>query len=188
MAYVTPKIDWSESYDPSPEDFNRIEGNTKYNKETADSDRSTITTNTSNITTNTTDIDSLEAKVNQGVKTTDSPVFANMASGSNNNQDVRTTASPVFTGVTTDNVNIKQKLFTGTTDSGGNAIFTAIGVNANTILDIRCYYLTVGLWKLMRGGVDGELNSINTSTNLIVCDGEPSSITKPYRVFVTYED
>lgn len=31
MAYITPKTDWNETYEPSPSDMNRIEGNTKQN-------------------------------------------------------------------------------------------------------------------------------------------------------------
>lgn len=33
MAYTTPKTDWDEAYTPSPQDMNRIEGNTQSNRE-----------------------------------------------------------------------------------------------------------------------------------------------------------
>lgn len=33
MAYENPKTDWNETYTPSPQDFNRIEGNIEHLKD-----------------------------------------------------------------------------------------------------------------------------------------------------------
>ena len=36
MAYIEPKTNWNEEYEPSPQDMNRIEGNVKHVKEDID--------------------------------------------------------------------------------------------------------------------------------------------------------
>lgn len=55
MAYETPKTNWSEQDQLSPEDMNRVEGNTLAN-------RDSITTNETNIDNNTSDIATLDTK------------------------------------------------------------------------------------------------------------------------------
>jgi hypothetical protein len=76
------------------------------------------------------ELDTLNGRVNQGVKTTDSPTFAsvNTGHGANElypmNQDVRTTASPTFENLTT-NKGIICEAF-GTDSMTGDNIYDAL--------------------------------------------------------------
>ena len=102
MSWITPTTIWTDSDTPQPSDFNRIEGNTDYLKDSVDNNDSDILSNASTISTHTSEIASSGASVTvlngtgtpQGVGTTNSPTFAAMTVNSG-------AASAHYTGSTT---------------------------------------------------------------------------------------
>lgn len=167
MAYIDPKTDWNESYEPSPSDMNRIEGNIDELK--------------------TGDITISGNKTHTGGDTFNSGVQFNaitVAGGydiTQNNQQLATNSNVTFGSVQTDNVYIKQKLITGTTTGSGN-VFTAHGIDQTKILGVDCFVNSIGTtWSsLTMAGTSMNLDSTNITIN-------GGGVSKPYRLILTYE-
>lgn len=94
----------------------------------------------------------------------------------------------IFGSVQTDNVAVKQKLFTGTCDAGGNISILSTGLVATKVLDIRAYYLNGTSYYLLTDAIagTGEHNQMDNVGN-IHCVGSSLSANDAYRLFVTYE-
>ena len=93
MSWITPTETWTDSRTPQPSDFNRIEGNTDYLKDSVDNNDSDILSNASSI-----------ASVETAVSNNDSDIASSGASitvlnGTGTPQGVGTTSSPVFNDI-----------------------------------------------------------------------------------------
>ena len=101
MSWITPTTIWTDSDTPQPSDFNRIEGNTDYLKDSVDNNDSDILSNASSI-----------ASVETAVSNNDSDIASNASTIASNTSSVivlngtgtpqggGTTNSPTFGGVT----------------------------------------------------------------------------------------
>lgn len=162
MPYIDPVTDWNEGRDVEPIDMNRIEGNTKYNKETADTDRSNFTS---------------------GISDNASDILDNANDISNNiDQPVKTTSSVIFNKITTDNIGIKDKLFTGTLGGGGTVDFVH-GINFDKILSIGFMYKDGLRWHQ----VNNLTSAVRIDSTRIFLDAGGSVSSELYRCLVTYE-
>ena len=113
-------------------------------------------------------------------------------SGNNTHSgDNQFTGNNEFTGdniLSTNALQFKHILFTGTTNAFGHASISS-GIDYNKILDIRCYYYVAPDWLLLvtaKAGDEVEENAIR-NTGVIACGGSSISANKPFRCFVTYE-
>jgi len=113
MAWTTPKTNWSNTDALDNTDVNKRESNLEYLKTQVDGvkqdwedniDQGLKTTDTVIFAEATISGDNVGTKfdyLNQDVKSTAFPVFGNFAAGSYNDQDVRVNAAPTFLSVNT---------------------------------------------------------------------------------------
>ena len=122
MAYITPKTNWNESYDPSIQDMNRIEGNIEYLNDEIISESATLDAKIdSDIATANDAIDTLDARITSDVATVNSSITSllndpktfNGLKTFNGGIQVNTIQAIGSNGVTISDVNLKNGVITG---------------------------------------------------------------------------
>lgn len=194
MAWTTPITSNNPANKVTVTTFDKIGANQVYLKERADT---------------------VDDRLGQSLNASDSPTFENVtlsgmagtvegrietntANISSNGSDISTLqgnrvvigSNASLNSVTTDNVAIKQKLFTGTLDSSGDAII-AHGLSESKIIGVISSMYDSGSWRCNSFTSSSGIISLNmhtrfNSTSIFLFGGE-RYISQPYRVLVTYQ-
>ncbi len=184
MAYTTPINNYTPTTKILNTLHNQISDNIIYLKDTSDTQTtdiavntesistnvSNISTNTENISTNASNISTINEKVGQSLNPTD---------------------NVTFNSVSTDNVSVRQKLFTGTLNALGKATIIS-GITPSKVLSISSMALdnlTDLGWRDIVSVIGGQtyiFNSIRLNGNIEI-DGAGFYGNENYRCLITYQ-
>lgn len=108
------------------------------------------------------------AHLGQSLKPTDTVIFSNMTSGSNNNQDVRTTANPTFASLNTGqganelyDMNQNVKTTNNVTFASLNTDNAALKMKVLSVTDTAQY-----IWTLPHGVTEANIRGIAPSSSM----------------------
>ena len=161
MAYIEPKTDWSEAYQPSTNDMNRIEGDIEYIHDTQVPAEESARISADNTLQDNIDAEesariSADNSLSNRIDSNDSDISILDDNKAGLGEDNIFLGDNTFTGNNTfDNgidlgdcgFRLKTKIFSGDLDSSGEANFAhGISITKLSGVSVVCYWESVNTW------------------------------------------